>query len=64
MKFRIIKEGILSYRAEVTENEEDWVRLNGHYFTRKGAKQECVRFADFCNGMKNDTINIVEEFKL
>ena len=46
MNFRIIKEHSLSYRAEVSNDNEDWLFLGIHY-TKIGAKVECRRFMRF-----------------
>lgn len=61
MKFRIVKDGLMSYKAQFTYNGEVWVTIN-HFFTKHGAKQCCVLFAKNCNHELNK--NDIEEFKL
>jgi hypothetical protein len=60
MKFRIVKEGWMSYNAEASYDGEYWVVL-GNFFTKQGAKQECVDFAKFYGKHK---VNVIEEFEL
>ena len=60
MKFRIIKEGWLSYKAQSTYNGRDWITLD-YFFTKHGARQYCIQFAKYCNGELKE--NIVEEFE-
>ena len=59
MKFRIVKDGWLCYKAQATYNGRDWVTLD-YFFTKHGAKQYCTHFAEHCN--YEPKINIVEEF--
>lgn len=64
MKFRIVRTGWLSYDAQVTENGYEWITLNNS-FTKRGAKQKCIDFAEFC-GRKSEKPkeNIVDEFEI
>ncbi len=59
MKFRIVKNGFMSYSAQATYNGKDFVTL-GTFFTKQGAKQKCLDFAAFCKGHED---NVVEEFE-
>ncbi len=64
MKFRVVKTGWLSYDAQVTENGYEWITLD-NFFTKRGAVQKCIGFAEFCNKKHNEPKGkTVDEFEI